>query len=141
MRAFLSAALFSCAIPLQATAAVNVTPCPSGDFKKFIEVFSVNAQVQQAYTVTPLRYDHLDADAEPEPKVVSEIVKQPKASYYQLLTKAIMAERRFKPTAKVLSPQRAVLELYEYDTDFQITYYFRKAAGCWKLEKIADHSL
>src|SRR5688572_24425854 len=115
MRPFLTLILLASAIPLHAAAgnrSVDSVACPSSDFRKFISVFSLDPQVQKTYTMSPLRYDHIDINTGPEPKVVSELIKQPKPSYYELLTKPKMAERKLKPTVKVQSPQRAVLELY-----------------------------
>ena len=136
-RSSLAVSLLACATG----AAAAPAPCPSPEFKKFIAAFAGDANVQRAHTLTPLRYRHVDLHAAARPKVVEEMIKAPPRVYFELMARPKTAEHDL--TSRI-GPQRrghAQLDLYEALTDRLISYHFRQADGCWKLEKISDSGM
>jgi hypothetical protein len=111
--------------------------CPSQEFPVFLDAFVGNAEVQKAFTATPLRIDSLDSNAEPEPEPVSTMTSD-------FTFPVIPGEKEQSAAGLSLSIERAgsdsVVTLEKADTDYQVLYYFRKDA-CWTLYRKEDKSI
>lgn len=115
-------------------------PCPSSDFSIFIRTFSNDVNVQKTFTKYPLKKQFLDPDAEPEPKKVIRNLKR-----HQIQFPIIpLHEERVKQSLEIhiasVTANTATVTLVKPDTDYQVSYYFRKS-GCWGLVRIEDWSL
>lgn len=111
--------------------------CPAGDFESFFNVFANDVSVQKAFTRKPLQIDYLDPAADPEPKFVSEM----SSSFdFPVVPGAAEQETRGLIRSTKDLPGESVVTLEKPDTDYQVSYYFRKGA-CWTLYRKEDKSL
>ena len=125
-----------------AIAAESTTPvaqqCPSQDFEKFLISYIGNSDVQKQFTSRPLQSDSIDADAEPEPQLVTAMLSD-------LQFPVIPGQREQKDQGLVMSTANAgnnvmVVKLVKPDTDYQVSYYFRHDV-CWMLYRKSDESI
>lgn len=111
--------------------------CPSEEFPTFLDAFMSSIEVQKTFTASPLQIDTLDANAEPEPKVISTMSAE--------ITFPVMPDRKKQSeeglTLSVERPAaKPIVKLERPDTDYQVLYHFRKE-GCWMLYRKEDKSI
>lgn len=126
-----------------ATPAVESTPsvaqqCPSQDFAMFLTAFVGDSDIQKQFTVRPLQSDSIHADAEPEPQPVTTMLSD-------LQFPVIPSQREQIDQGLVMSAEAAgsnvmVVKLAKPDTDYQLSYYFKRDA-CWMLYRKSDESI
>ncbi|AXI84422.1 hypothetical protein FUT69_04090 [Xylella taiwanensis] len=120
--------------------AVPNVPCPGKDFVSFLEKFSNDENIQRAFTTYPLIQDEYDTTAEPEPKEFRRILQREQIQFPVMP----LSQERSKVPLNIevlkLTSNKAHIRLFKEDTDYQISYFFRKK-GCWKLVKIHNQSL
>lgn len=112
--------------------------CPSQDFAIFLDAFVGSIEVQKNFTAQPLQSDSIDADAEPEPKQVTAMVSE-------LQFPVMPSDQEQMGQGLVMSTGSApgnvmVVKLAKPDSDYQISYYFKRDA-CWTLYRKNDESI
>lgn len=136
--------------------------CPSQDFTTFFRAFSVRAELQRKYTRLPFEYGVIDMDADeiefktrmiskfedipqyrPENGAIFPTAAEIEADKLEIriTTKKNSVSGRNVPPEKIItSSDRATASLYLPETNFQVHYRFRRAAGCWFLFGLSDRS-
>jgi hypothetical protein len=125
-------------LPVAASASAPAK-CFSGDFPSFLAAFGDQVAVQRAHTLVPLVSTRVE-DAEPEPK---QVVKKLAPEQIRFPVFALKAERARTPltmTIKSVTATSASVQLEKPDTDYQLSYHFRKAP-CWQLVRMENASL
>ncbi len=115
--------------------------CPSQDFAEFFEVFSERIDLQQAFTVWPLKYSAIDVEAEPAPAPVHSLISFQNAKFPLVPGKTERKEYSMNlMEINKISPNHVEVQLGKDDTDFLVSYFFT-LDSCWKMYRIEDHSL
>jgi hypothetical protein len=126
-------------------AAIKVTrdavACPSQDFAAFLKAFSTSADVQRAFSRSPLQYDRVASHGGAEPAILKHSVQRAAPGYYSMLSPPAQAKEMLEQKMTAQGRDVVVLVLSKPDTDYQVEYLFRRSAGCWQLQRISDHSL
>lgn len=122
-----------------AVSETTAADCPGHDFNRFLSAFIDGIEVQRAFTVLPLRDDSLDAEAEPEPHVVTKMMS---ASDLQFPVIPSIQQQREQELTMSSHPSGSemVVTLAKPDSDYQMSYYFRRGA-CWRLYRKSDESI
>jgi hypothetical protein len=115
-------------------------PCPGENFLTFLAKFIDDEAIQRAFTMYPLTKLELDIDAEPEPKEFVRYLTRDQVQFPVFPLKQERAEVPLEIKVGNVSDNNAKVTIAQPDTDYIITYYFRKN-GCWRLERIEDWSL
>jgi hypothetical protein len=115
--------------------------CPASTFDGFLPAFMDDVSVQKRYAADPLESDTIDPNAEPEPAPVKKMLTKAQVTFPVMPDSA-----RQKKDGLVLkrSPEGDggfAVELAKPDTDYQMTFHFRSAEGCWQLYRTEDDSL
>lgn len=114
--------------------------CPSQEFAGFLNAFAENVEIQKAFTKFPLKRQQLDLEAEPEPKPVLRLLSRSQVKFPIIPNAAERKTKSLNFRVDELNARRAKVILVKSDTDYQVSYFFRKNS-CWKLEHIEDWSL
>lgn len=130
-----------------ASAAQATTPpaapsltCPADDFATFLPKFMNDVKLQKAFVTDPLQSDSVDANAEPEPKPVSKMIARAEISFPVMPDDQRQAKDGLKLTKNETSPTEVTVKLAKEDTDYQMSFFFRKDS-CWHLYRMKDDSL
>jgi hypothetical protein len=118
----------------------EATACPSQEFTEFLEAFSESKEVQKAFIRYPLVQQQVDAAADPEPKPFVRSLERHQVTFPVLPNKAERKAQSLVLRVDQLASREAKLTLFKSDTDYQVSYFFRRGA-CWELERIDDASL
>jgi len=119
----------------------SVDACPAPTFDGFLPKFMDDVSIQKQYTADPLESDTIDPNADPEPAPVKKMLTKDQVTF-----PVIPDSARQKKDGLVLkqSPEGDggfAVELAKPDTDYQMTFHFRSAEGCWQLHRTEDDSL
>jgi hypothetical protein len=123
-----------------AVASHTATQCPATEFDAFLPLFENDVTVQKAYVADPLQSDSVDANAEPEPKPVSRMLVKAEVTFPVMPSQAAQARDGLTTARADTSATEAVLKLTKPDTDYQMSFFFRKD-DCWHLYRVKDDSL
>lgn len=113
--------------------------CPSQDFDAFLVAFMDDPAVQKAFTKRPLQSESLDANADPEPKPVTALLDGDKLRFPLMPSAAAQKRDGLALSQSELNGDKEVM-LAKPDTDYQLSYFFRKG-DCWTLYRMRDDSL
>ncbi|AXI84420.1 hypothetical protein FUT69_04105 [Xylella taiwanensis] len=122
------------------TSATPSVPCPGKDFASFLEKFSNDENIQRAFTKYPLTEYQVDVTAEPEPKQFKRILQRWQIQFPVMPLRQERSKVPLNIEVLTLTSNKAHIRLVKQDTDYQISYFFRKK-GRWKLVKIDNESL
>lgn len=148
----LSAALIGCSgsdtPPSLSTSAAHATSstvrpesaCHADNFDEFIRAFENDIEFQKANTADPLDKERVDANAEPEPALVHHLMHKGELKFPLMPARKQQAEKALKMTSTPVSAKEMQVKLFQEDTDYQITFFFRYT-DCWTLYRIQDDSL
>lgn len=128
------------ATPDAVGAARPTTQCPATTFDAFLPLFENDSAVQKAYVTSPLQRDSVDASAEPEPKPVSTMLTKGSVKFPVMPSQAEQAKNRLTSSRTDTSTTEIVIKLAKPDTDYQMSFFFRKG-DCWHLYRVKDDSL
>jgi hypothetical protein len=112
--------------------------CPA-DFETFLERFMRDRAVQVAALGEALIDSHVE-DAEPEPRTVRRVLVREAVKLPVMPSPEEQREYGLVPSIRGAQSKTPVVVLAKPDTDFQITYRFRRDA-CWTLVERNDQSL
>jgi hypothetical protein len=131
--------------PPQATApAVAAGPsntCPAPTFDGFLKQFTDDPAVQKRYIADPLESDTVDANAEPEPAPVKKMLPKAEVTFPVIPDSARQGKDGLVMKKTAEGDTGYAVELAKPDTDYQMTFHFRSADGCWQLVRTEDDSL
>ncbi|MBX9403407.1 hypothetical protein K4L06_19000 [Lysobacter sp. BMK333-48F3] len=113
--------------------------CPSQDFDAFLVAFMDDPAVQKAFTKRPLQSETVDADAMPEPKPVTALLDGEKLEFPLMPSTARQKQDGLALSQSESNGDKEVM-LAKPDTDYQLSYFFRKG-DCWTLYRMRDDSL
>ncbi|WP_331646027.1 hypothetical protein [Luteibacter sp.] len=119
--------------------AANV--CPANTFDDFLPKFSDDVSVQKRYIVDPLESDTIDANAEPEPAPVKKMLTKDQITFPVMPDSARQHKDGLVLKKTPEGDAGFAVELAKPDTDYQMTFHFRSAEGCWQLYRTEDDSL
>ena len=114
--------------------------CPSREFDQFLTAFVSDSKVQTAFTASPLQSDSIDAGSEPEPKTVKRQLLASEVKF-PVIQAAQQQHDEGLTMLRRKDGEEMVVTVTKPDTDYQISYYFRKNEGCWQLYRKFDESI
>ncbi len=82
----------------------------------------------------------MDMNAEPEPTPFTRRLEREQVGFPLIPNRAKREAEALDLKVAPLAPGQVRLTLLKSDTDYQVSYFFRKGA-CWELERIEDASL
>ena len=119
----------------------NKIACPSLEFSKFIKVFTKNVATQKAFTKYPLKYQRLNLDAIPGPKIISENIHQDKISFPLIPIMQIENFNEISIHINKLTKKIANVTIYKNnDIEYEFILEF-KLEKCWNLISITNRSI
>lgn len=121
--------------PISATSA-----CPSPDFGSFLKTFMGDVEIQKKFSAEPLENQTVDATAEPEPALVTKMLTATELQFPLIPSEQQQASEGLKMRQSTLENGDTKVTLAKEDTDYQMSFYFKKE-GCWKLIRIRNDSL
>lgn len=134
-------------VPVAAQPVVSASPpasatlaCPSSDFDGFMRAFISDVDVQKTFSVDPLESQTVDAAAEPEPALVTRMLKADELQFPLIPDEQQQANQGLSMRQSELENGDIKVTLAKEDTDYQMSFYFKKEA-CWKLIRIRNDSL
>jgi hypothetical protein len=130
--------------PQAAASAVAAGPsntCPAPTFDGFLKQFTDDPAVQKRYIADPLESDTVDANAEPEPAPVKKMLPKAEVTFPVIPDSARQGKDGFVMKKTAEGDTGYAVELAKPDTDYQMTFHFRSADGCWQLVRTEDDSL
>jgi hypothetical protein len=127
---------------ISAAPAMAAAPaCPGRSFNTFLAAFAANADIQRAHVADPLSSGRIDAEAEPEPRMVTSSL--PKAALgFPIMP--LGAERRRDGLEMRTAPKgggKFEVVLAKPDTGYQLRYQFQPVGDCWQLSAMTDESM
>ncbi len=99
-----------------------------------------SAEVQKAFSTEPLESQTVDAAAEPEPALVTKTLTAAELKFPLIPSEQQQAKEGLTLRQSVLENGDIKVTLAKEDTDYQMSFYFKKEA-CWKLIRIRNDSL
>ncbi|MDR6843259.1 hypothetical protein [Pseudoxanthomonas sacheonensis] len=114
--------------------------CPSPNFEGFLKVFISDVEAQKEFSAKPLESQTVDATAEPEPALVTKMLTATELEFPLIPSEQQQANEGLKMRQSVLENGDIKVTLAKEDTDYQMSFYFKKEA-CWKLIRIRNDSL
>jgi hypothetical protein len=114
--------------------------CPSPSFDGFLKAFIESVAVQKAFSAEPLESQTVDATAEPEPALVTKMLTAAELQFPLIPSEQQQAKEGLTMRQSVLENGDTKVTLAKEDTDYQISFYFRKNT-CWQLFRIRNDSL
>jgi hypothetical protein len=133
------AALASAIAAVPAMAAAPA--CPGKTFDTFLAAFAANADIQRAHVADPLSSGRIDAEAQPEPRMVMSSL--PKAGL-RFPIMPLGAERRRDGLEMRATPKgggKFEVVLARPDTGYQLRYQFQPVGACWRLSAMTDETM
>ncbi|KMS56378.1 hypothetical protein V474_15635 [Novosphingobium barchaimii LL02] len=115
--------------------------CPAKDFKGFLTAFMDDPAVQRTHVAVPLASSHVDADAQPEPTPVEEMLVAGEIEFPLMPDKAQRGAQRLETSISIPSANDREVKLAQSDGGYQLRYLFRRTGQCWTLVKMSDDSL
>ncbi|HEV2746326.1 MAG TPA: hypothetical protein VGW34_03385 [Allosphingosinicella sp.] len=112
--------------------------CPSQSFPAFLHRFSESVKVQQTFTHFPLEQSRI-VQGRDEPHQVRLRIHKNDLHFPLYPDNSIILSQRLSKTITEREKD-AVVTLAKTDTDYLVTYHFKKT-DCWYLAKIDDQSL
>jgi hypothetical protein len=132
-------------VPLCATAAA--AGCASQqpeDFNRFLARFMAERPFAVGRTLYPLdvvRHEvGLTADGQPEDTRVRRFVTRQEDAAQPSLRDHIVANALDHKVQR-LQRRLAEVDVFKPDTDWLVSYHFRRQGACWFLRRVEDHSL
>lgn len=123
-----------------AVGSASATTCPAESFDQFLPLFENDVNVQKAYVTDPLQSDSVDPNADPEPKPVSKSLPKDQVTFPIMPSQADQAKDGLTAKRTDTSATDVAVKLVKPDTDYQMTFFFRKD-DCWHLYRVKDDSL
>lgn len=123
------------------TAGAAATSCPATTFEGFLKPFMDDVAVQKRYIAEPLESDTIDPNAEPEPAPVKKMLRKDQVSFPLMPGTARQHTDGLVLKTSAEGGAGYAVELAKPDTDYQMTFHFRSAEGCWQLYRTEDDSL
>ena len=114
--------------------------CPSPNFDGFLKAFMENVEVQKAFSTEPLESQTVDATAEPEPALVTKTLAAAELKFPLIPSEQQQAKEGLTLRQSVLENGDIKVTLAKEDTDYQVSFYFKKEV-CWELIRIRNDSL
>ena len=114
--------------------------CPSPTFDGFLKAFISDVEVQKAFSAEPLESQTVDAAAEPEPALVTKMLSAAELQFPLIPSEQQQASEGLNMRQSVLENGDIKVTLAKEDTDYQMSFYFKKD-GCWKLIRVRNDSL
>ena len=114
--------------------------CPSPNFDGFLKAFISDVEVQKTFSVEPLESQTVDAAAEPEPALVTKMLSAAELQFPLIPSEQQQASEGLNMRQSVLENGDIKVTLAKEDTDYQMSFYFKKN-GCWKLIRVRNDSL
>lgn len=114
--------------------------CPSPNFDGFFKAFISDVEVQKAFSTEPLESQTVDATAEPEPVLVTKMTTADELQFPLIPSEHQQTKDGLKMRQSVLENGDIKVTLAKEDTDYQMSFYFKKEV-CWKLIRIRNDSL
>ena len=127
------------ALPLTPALAATAA-CPAEDFDSFLHHFANEIAVQKAFVSVPLQSDSIDPEAEPEPAPVSRMLDKSELQFPLMPSEQQQLKQGLSLSKTVIDPQQVKVKLTKADTDYQVSFFFRRQ-GCWTLYRMQDDSL
>ncbi|KJV29136.1 hypothetical protein VI08_16255 [Luteibacter yeojuensis] len=124
-----------------AVAAGPSSTCPAPTFDGFLKQFTDDPAVQKRYIADPLESDTVDANAEPEPAPVKKMLSKAEVTFPVIPDSARQGKDGLVMKKTAEGDTGYAVELAKPDTDYQMTFHFRSADGCWQLVRTEDDSL
>jgi hypothetical protein len=115
--------------------------CPGIDFLEFIQKFSEDRQMQHDFTHDPLKKQYVNADAEPDPKMILQTMTKDQVIFPIMLSKNEQKKLSFELRIEEISSSHPKVILAKPDTDIVVMYFFYKTKSCWELIRVEDWSL
>jgi hypothetical protein len=113
-------------------------------FDDFLSRFEANRPFQEQNIAFPLKHSFVDAEADPEPKVIDKPLSKSEVTEGLAPVFPSQADQKGVPFEKVIkSPtqEQRVVQLQKPDTGYQLIYKFKKFGDCWKLVEFEDASI
>lgn len=117
-----------------------VPACPSPSFDGFLKAFIASVEVQKAFSAEPLESQTVDAAAEPEPALVTKMLTATELQFPLIPSEQQQANEGLKMRQSALENGDIKVTLAKEDTDYQMSFYFKKEA-CWELIRVRNDSL
>ena len=127
-------------VPIPASPMPAALACPSPDFDGFLRAFIERAEVQKAFSAEPLESQTVDVTAEPEPALVAKMLTAAELQFPLIPSEQQQAKEGLTMRQSVLENGDTKVTLAKEDTDYQMSFYFRKN-DCWQLFRIRNESL
>jgi len=137
-------ALVACNNPapgLQTADHSSAVTCPSQDFNTFLQAFANDVRLQKAFVADPLQSDFVDAKAEPEPRPVTRMLTASQLRFPLMPDAKQQMHHGLKAQQIVQNTSQASVKLAKEDTDYQMTFFFKRTSNCWQLYRVQDDSL
>lgn len=129
---------------LYSAVAYAETVCPS-KFSEFLGFFEADESSQRQHTRYPLSYSSIDAEAEPEPKIVKQSLTRKEVMKQERIIYPSRATQKEVPLQRKVSkrPDKSrVVQFNKPGSDaYSIEFVFDQKNGCWELVEVADYSL
>jgi hypothetical protein len=132
------AALAASTFAAEATAA---PACPGKNFDSFLTAFGQSAQVQRAHVADPLLSGSIDANAEPEPRMVKRKLSAARLAFPLMPLEARRHSQGLAMSKSAKGGGAMEVLLAKPDTGYQLRYLFRPTGSCWTLTEMTDESL
>lgn len=120
-------------------ASASAMACPAESFDQFLPLFENDINVQKAYVTDPLQSDSVDSNADPEPKPVSKSLPKDQVTFPIMPSQADQTKDGLTAKRTDTSATDVAVKLAKPDTDYQMTFFFRKD-DCWHLYRVKDDS-
>lgn len=114
--------------------------CPSPSFEGFLKVFINDVEAQREFSSRPLESQVVDVTAEPEPALITKMLAAADLQFPLIPSEQQQAKEGLTMRQSVLENGDTKVTLAKEDTDYQMSFYFRKNQ-CWQLYRIRNESL
>lgn len=115
--------------------------CPATTPAAFVKRFMDDTAIQEQFTSDPLQAQTIDANAEPEPAPVTQNLPKDRFKFPIMPSTDRAAADHLVLKQTLDAKGGFAAELAKPGTDYQMTFRFRAANGCWELYRTEDDSL
>jgi hypothetical protein len=119
----------------------SAATCPSQDFNTFLHAFTDDVRYQKTFVADPLQSDSIDVSAVPEPRPVTKMVAASQLRFPLIPNAEQQIHDGLKMQRIVLNTNQISVKLTKKDTDYQITFFFKRISDCWQLYRIKNDSI